>query len=95
MDRVYFVYLIASQRNGTLYIGVTSDLVRRMEQHKARAGSRFAAKYGVDRLVCFERFGDVNEAIAREKQLKGWNRAWKLKMIERSNPDWNDLDPTA
>jgi putative endonuclease len=92
MDRAYFVYIIASQRNGTLYVGVTNDLVRRMEQHKARGGSRFAARYGVDLLVYFETFTDVNEAIAREKQLKGWNRAWKIALIERGNPEWRDLE---
>ncbi|MBK9081843.1 MAG: GIY-YIG nuclease family protein [Rhizobiales bacterium] len=92
MDRTYFVYVIASKRNGTLYIGVTSDLARRMEQHKARVGAGFAARHGVDRLVYFERFSEVNEAIAREKQLKGWNRAWKVSMIERGNPEWREID---
>jgi putative endonuclease len=95
MDERYVVYILASGRNGTLYIGVTRDLVRRMEQHKSLAVPGFTRKYLVTSLVYFERFGDVNEAIAREKQLKGWNRAWKIKLIERSNPDWDDLDPTA
>ena len=92
MQRFYFVYILASQRNGTLYIGLTNDLARRMEQHKARVGHGFAARYGVDRLVYFETYGEVTEAIAREKQLKGWNRAWKIRLIERSNPDWRDLE---
>lgn len=63
-----------------------------MEQHKARAGSGFAARCGVDRLVYFETFGEVTDAIAREKQLKGWNRAWKIRLIETSNPEWRDLE---
>jgi putative endonuclease len=95
MDERYAVYILASGRNGTLYIGVTGDLVRRVEQHKALAGPGFTRKYRVTRLVYFERYAEVSEAIAREKQLKGWNRAWKLKLIERSNPSWSDLDPTA
>ena len=95
MDERYVVYILASGRNGTLYIGVTRDLVRRMEQHKSLAVPGFTRTYLVTSLVYCERFGDVNEAIAREKQLKGWNRAWKIKLIERSNPDWDDLDPTA
>lgn len=95
MHERYAVYILASRRNGTLYIGVTSDLVRRMEQHKALAVPGFTRKYGVTTLVYVERFADVHEAIAREKQLKGWNRAWKLKLIEQGNPTWADLDPTA
>jgi putative endonuclease len=95
MEGRYAVYILASQRNGTLYIGVTSNLLQRVEQHKALAVPGFTRRYNVTRLVYVERYTDVHEAIAREKQLKGWNRAWKLKLIERSNPDWNDLDPTA
>ena len=94
MDR-YAVYILASRRNGTLYIGVTSDLVRRIEQHKALAVPGFTRQYGVTTLVYVERYPTIVEAIAREKQLKGWNRAWKIKLIERSNPQWLDLDPTA
>jgi putative endonuclease len=75
MDERYVVYILASGRNGTLYIGVTRDLVRRMEQHKSLAVPGFTRTYLVTSLVYCERFGDVNEAIAREKQLKGWNRA--------------------
>ena len=95
MNERYAVYILASRRNGTLYIGITSDLVRRMEQHKSLAVPGFTRKYNVTLLVYVERFADVNEAIAREKQLKGWNRAWKIKLIERANPMWADLDPTA
>ena len=95
MDERYAVYLLASKRNGTLYIGVTGNLPLRIEQHKAKAVRGFTQKYGVTILVWFERHADIHEAIAREKQLKGWNRAWKLKLIETSNPNWNELDPTA
>ena len=95
MHERYAVYILASRRNGTLYSGITSDLVRRMEQHKSLAVPGFTRKYNVTTLVYVERYADVNAAVAREKQLKGWNRAWKLKLIERSNPTWADLDPTA
>jgi putative endonuclease len=95
MEERYAVYILASRRNGTLYIGVTSDLLRRVEQHKALAVPGFTKKYRVTNLVYVERDGDIHEAIAREKQLKGWNQAWKLKLIEASNPNWLDLDPTA
>ncbi|KAA2237235.1 GIY-YIG nuclease family protein [Salinarimonas soli] len=94
LDR-YVVYILASGRNGTLYVGVTGEFVRRVEQHKAMAVPGFTRRYRVTRLVYAERFADVREAISREKQLKGWNRAWKLRLIEASNPDWLDLDPTA
>jgi len=91
----YAVYILASQRNGTLYIGITSNLPLRVEQHKALIVPGFTRRYRVTTLVYVERYSEVYEAIAREKQLKGWNRAWKIKLIERSNPDWLDLDPTA
>lgn len=89
----YFVYLLASKRNGTLYAGVTNDLPRRIGEHKQKAVPGFTRTYGVDMLVWFEAFADVNDAIAREKQIKGWNRAWKIQLIERTNPVWNDLAP--
>jgi putative endonuclease len=95
MHERYAVYILASHRNGTLYSGITSDLVRRMEQHKSLAVPGFTRKYNVTTLVYVERYADVNAAVAREKQLKSWNQAWKLKLIERSNPTWADLDPTA
>ncbi|WP_257548660.1 GIY-YIG nuclease family protein [Sphingopyxis sp. DBS4] len=91
MSQTYHVYVLASGRNGTLYTGVTGDLARRMGQHRNGEGSKFAAKYGVDRLVHAEAFSDVNEAIAREKAIKKWRRAWKLELIEHGNPQWLDL----
>jgi putative endonuclease len=95
MHERYAVYILASRKNGTLYIGITSNLLQRVEQHKAAAVPGFTRRYGVTRLVHVERYAEVHEAIAREKQLKGWNRAWKIRLIERSNPEWIDLDPTA
>jgi putative endonuclease len=87
----YFVYMLASRRNGTLYIGVTNAILRRTWTHMNDLVEGFTKKYGVHRLVWFETYGDINAAIAREKQLKGWNRAWKIKLIEKTNPGWNDL----
>ena len=86
-----FVYIMASQRNGTLYIGVTSDLPGRVWQHKEGTADGFTKKYGCKLLVWFEEFGDIEFAIKREKQMKEWKRAWKLRVIEVANPDWNDL----
>jgi putative endonuclease len=83
--------MMARQRNGTLYIGVTNNLVLRGHQHRSGVGSTFTAKYGVKMLVWYEPYGDVNEAIAREKQLKRWERKWKLALIEHSNREWADL----
>ena len=91
MSQTYHVYILASGRNGTLYTGVTGDLAQRMGQHRNGKGSKFAAKYGVDRLVHAEAFADINEAIAREKAVKKWRRTWKLELIERGNPQWLDL----
>jgi len=85
------VYLLASKRNGTLYIGVTSDLMRRVWEHKQNAVEGFTKKYGVHMLVWFEMHEDMYSAITREKALKEWKRAWKLELIERSNPIWKDL----
>jgi putative endonuclease len=89
----YFVYMLASRRNGTLYVGVTNDLGRRVGEHKEKAVPGFSQRYGVHILVWFESHGDVGDAIAREKQIKGWNRAWKLRLIEENNSGWNDLAP--
>ena len=89
----YYVYILASKRNGTLYIGVTNDLVRRVYEHKSDSVEGFTKKYQVHDLVYFEQADDVGAAIAREKQLKKWNRAWKLELIEKSNGDWRDLYP--
>ena len=90
-QKTYYVYVLASERNGTLYVGVTSDLARRIWEHKSKAVSGFASKYGVDKLVYFETFDYVDAAISREKALKKWNRAWKLRLIEENNPNWDDL----
>ena len=89
----YWVYMLASRRNGTLYAGVTNDLARRVGEHKEGRASVFTRRYGVTMLIWFEEHGDIAQAIAREKQLKGWNRAWKLKLIEKDNPQWRDLRP--
>lgn len=86
-----FVYILASQRNGTLYIGVTSDLLKRVWEHKNKIVKGFTEKYGVDKLVYYEQCEDIMGAIQREKQLKKWNRSWKLKLIEKKNPKWRDL----
>ena len=89
----FYVYLLASRRHGTLYLGITNDLIRRVHEHKYRNSSGFAARYKVDRLVWFETFDDPTEAITREKQLKKWRRDWKIRLIEELNPDWRDLFP--
>jgi len=85
------VYLLASRRNGTLYAGVTSDLVKRIWEHKNDAVDGFTKKYGVHTLVWYEQHASMASAIAREKAIKEWKRPWKLKLIEESNPDWRDL----
>jgi putative endonuclease len=87
----FFVYILASQRNGTLYIGMTDDLSRRVEQHRADALSGFTRAYGVKTLVWYEVHETRQAAFQRERQLKKWNRAWKLELIERMNPTWRDL----
>ena len=91
-ERLYYVYILASKRNGTLYVGVTNSLFRRSFQHKLKENPKsFTAKYNVDKLVYFETYGDIYEAIYREKQLKKWKRAWKIALIEKENPAWRDL----
>ncbi len=87
----YFVYILASDRNGTLYIGVTSDLVKRVWEYKNKVADGFTKKYGTHMLAYYEETSDVNSAIAREKQLKNWQRKWKLELIEKFNPQWEDL----
>jgi putative endonuclease len=89
--RHYTVYILASGRHGTLYIGVTNNLRMRLEQHRAGRGSEFVKKYAVYRLVCVEEHPSPQEAIAREKQLKEWRRDWKIRLIEQDNLDWSDL----
>ncbi len=91
--RRYFVYILASARNGTLYVGVTNDLARRIHEHRTNAVPGFTARYAVHRLVWFEQYADPETAILREKRLKKWNRAWKIRLIEEKNPDWVDLYP--
>jgi putative endonuclease len=90
-DRQYYIYILASQKNGTLYTGVTNNLFKRIREHKTNVVEGFTKKYGVHYLVYFERFRDVNMAIIREKQIKVWRRQWKIELIENCNPDWNDL----
>ena len=89
--RSYYVYILANRIGGTLYIGVTNDLIRRVGEHKLKLVEGFTEKYDVARLVYFEVFDDVEQAIHREKRLKKWPRAWKISLIEKDNPDWNDL----
>ena len=89
-SKTYYVYILAS-RSRTLYVGVTSNLKRRVWQHKEEEAESFTRRYHIDRLVYFEVFGDVREAIAREKQIKGWVRQKKVKLISAENPDWHDL----
>ena len=89
----YYVYILASKRNGTIYIGVTGDLIKRVWEHKNDLADGFTKKYQVHMLVYFEQTESVESAIIREKQLKKWNRKWKLALIEKENPDWIDLYP--
>jgi putative endonuclease len=89
----YYVYILARRRNGTLYVGVTSDLVKRVYEHKSDLVDGFTKKYGVHNLVYYETAHSIDSAIAREKQMKKWNRAWKMKLVEKVNPDWRDLYP--
>ena len=89
--RLYCVYILANKRNGTLYIGVTGDLIQRVWQHKNKLADGFTKKYGVDKLVYYETTEDIESAIIREKQLKKWNRDWKIRIIEENNPKWRDL----
>ena len=86
-----YVYILASYKNGTLYIGVTNDLKRRVWEHQHDLVKGFTREYGVHDLVHYEIFEDIEEAILREKQMKKWNRNWKIKMINKSNPNWDDL----
>jgi putative endonuclease len=91
VSRSYYVYILASRRNGTLYTGVTNDLARRTFEHRNGLVAGFTKRHSVNLLVWYETHGDIHVAIAREKQIKGWNRSWKLKLIEQVNSGWNDL----
>lgn len=90
----YYIYVLASKPHGTLYIGVTNDLVRRVHEHRTDAVPGFTKKYGVHSLVYFEISDSIEAAIQREKQMKVWKRAWKIQLIEKSNAEWRDLYPT-
>lgn len=90
----YYVYILASDIGGTIYIGVTNDLVRRVHEHKSGAAEGFTKRYEVKRLLHFEQYEDIEHAIRREKRLKKWNRKWKIRLIEENNLNWSDLYPT-
>ncbi len=87
----YFVYILASQRNGTLYVGVTNDLVRRIHEHREKLIGGFTSQYNVTQLVWFDQTASIEEAITHEKRLKRWRREWKIELIEKTNPKWDDL----
>jgi len=91
MDKRTYVYIMASNRNGTLYIGATTNLIQRIYQHKNKFVKGFVSKYNVIKLVYFEVFGDIDAGYYRERQLKHWKREWKIRLIEEMNPYWNDL----
>ena len=91
MVHFYYVYILASRKNGTLYIGVTGNLVNRIYDHKEKKIEGFSKKYGLHKLVYFEQTQDVCSALEREKQLKKWQRQWKIELIEKRNPEWKDL----
>ena len=91
IDHVYSVYILASKRNGTLYIGVTANLIERVYEHKNHLVDGFTKKYNVHNLVYYETTEDISSAIKREKQIKKWKRKWKIELIENKNPNWRDL----
>ncbi|MFK3975025.1 MULTISPECIES: GIY-YIG nuclease family protein [Shewanella] len=92
MDKQSYIYIMANRPNGTLYIGVTSDLIRRNWEHKNGLSDGFTKKYSINLLVYYEVFDDIYNAITREKQLKNWKREWKIALIEKQNPQWDDLE---
>jgi len=91
LNERFYVYILASGRNGTLYVGVTNNLARRVTEHKSGAVPGFTRQYGVDQLVYFEEYGSILEARDREHKMKRWRRDWKLELIEKLNPNWRDL----
>jgi putative endonuclease len=93
-ERIYYVYILASGIGGTLYVGVTNNLVRRVYEHREKLLKGFTEKYNVSRLVYYEQFGEIGLALQRERRLKKWNRAWKIELIEERNPNWVDLYPS-
>ena len=88
---LYYVYITANKKHGTPYIGVTNDLQKRVYEHKQKMVKGFSKRYNISRLVYYEKTTDIHSAISREKQLKKWNRAWKIRLIEKNNPEWLDL----
>jgi putative endonuclease len=90
----YYVYIIASRKDGAIYLGVTNDIVRRIYEHRTKAAPSFASRYNITRLVWFEIYDDPTSAISREKELKKWKRSWKVQLIEEQNPEWVDLYDT-
>ena len=94
MSLSYYIYILTNKRNGTLYVGVTNNLQRRLYEHKNNLIAGFSAKYNLHSLIYFEETHNIKEALYREKQLKKWNRKWKLSLIEKSNPSWKDLSET-
>lgn len=94
MEKLSYVYILASSRYGTLYTGVTSDLIRRVWQHREQLAPGFTEKYAINNLVWYEQHTDICAAITREKQIKRWRRHWKVNLIQRTNPSWHDLYPT-
>ena len=91
LTRSYFVYILSNRRHGTLYTGVTNDLVRRVHEHRQGDVEGFTSRYGLKRLVWYEPFDDIEQAILREKRIKRWRRHWKIQLVEKRNPDWRDL----
>ena len=91
MQGQHYIYILASKRNGTLYIGVTNDLLSRVYEHKSNIVEGFTSKYGVHKLVYYEAADDAESAIIRENQLKKWKRKWKIRLVEENNPEWTDL----
>ncbi|UOY05406.1 GIY-YIG nuclease family protein [Muricauda sp. SCSIO 64092] len=91
INHQYYVYILTNKKNGTLYIGISNDLERRIWEHRNKLVEGFTKKYSLNRLVYFEQYQYVNDAILREKRLKKWKRQWKINLIEEENPEWNDL----
>ncbi len=87
----FYIYILSNKKNGTLYIGMTNDLIRRVSEHKSKIIKGFTSKYNIDKLVYYEQTNSVEGAITKEKQMKKWERSWKIKRIEENNPEWRDL----
>lgn len=91
MPKSFYIYILTNKPNGTLYIGVTSNLIKRVFEHKDHLADGFTKQYSIDKLIYFEEHKDIKQAIIREKQIKKWNRSWKIRLIEKLNPNWTDL----